>query len=75
MQNVGTVDRIIRVVLGLALLSLWFFLEGNLRFVALVGLVPLLTAAIGLCPLYSVLKVRTNGAKPSSTGAAGKLAV
>ena len=74
MQNVGSIDRVIRVVVGLALLSLWFLLDGNLRFVALVGLVPLLTAAIGFCPLYSLVKVRTNGARQSSEGTAGKAA-
>jgi hypothetical protein len=74
MQNVGSIDRVIRVVVGLALLSLWFLLDGNLRFVALVGLVPLLTAAIGLCPLYSLIKVKTNGAKPSTESTAGKAA-
>ncbi len=29
--NVGNTDRIIRIVLGLGLLSLWFILEGNAR--------------------------------------------
>jgi hypothetical protein len=74
MQNVGSVDRIIRVVVGLALLGLWFVLDGNLRFVALIGLVPLLTAAVGLCPLYTLIGVKTNGTRKSSAGAAGKAA-
>ena len=60
MHNVGSLDRIIRVLVGLGLLALWFALEGNLRFVALVGLVPLLTAAVGYCPLYSLLGLRTR---------------
>ena len=50
--NVGTLDRIIRVVIGLGLLSLLFVLEGNARWWGLIGVVPLLTAAIGWCPAY-----------------------
>ncbi len=63
MQNVGLVDRVIRVVLGLGILALWFVLEGNARYVALIGFVPLLTAAISYCPLYSVCGVRTDAPK------------
>ena len=40
--------------------GLRMLVEGNLRFVALVGLVPLLTAAVGYCPLYSLLGLRTR---------------
>jgi hypothetical protein len=57
--NVGSIDRVVRVVLGLALLSTFFLLEGPLRWLALAGLVLLLTAAFGLCPLYSVLGINT----------------
>ena len=57
--NVGTVDRIIRVLIGLGLLSLFFILDGNARWFGLIGLVPLLTAGIRFCPLYTVLGIRT----------------
>ncbi len=57
--NVGSVDRAVRVVLGLVLLSAFFLLAGPLRWLALAGLVLLLTAAFGLCPLYSVLGINT----------------
>jgi hypothetical protein len=57
--NVGTLDRAIRIVAGLALLSLLWLLEGNARFVGLVGVVPLLTATLRFCPLYSILGVST----------------
>jgi uncharacterized membrane protein (GlpM family) len=63
--NVGTVDRVIRVILGLALLSLIVLLDGKERWFGLIGLVPLLTAAAKVCPLYSVLGIRTcPAAKP-----------
>jgi hypothetical protein len=56
-RNENTVDRTIRVVLGLALLSLVFV--GPQTLWGLVGLVPLLTGAIGSCPLYRLFGVST----------------
>ncbi|GAA5345141.1 DUF2892 domain-containing protein [Planifilum fimeticola] len=58
-KNVGRVDRWIRVIIGLALLSLLVFAEGNLKWLGLLGLVPLLTAAVSRCPLYSLCGIRT----------------
>lgn len=57
--NVGTVDRVVRVLVGLGLLSLLFILDGNARWFGLIGLVPLLTAGIRFCPLYTVFGIRT----------------
>jgi hypothetical protein len=57
--NVGGLDRVLRVVIGVGLLSLLFVLEGSARWVGLVGIVPLGTALIGYCPLYSILGIRT----------------
>ena len=53
--NVGTVDRALRIVAGLAVLSLFFFLEGPARSWSLVGLVMLGTGLSGFCPLYTLL--------------------
>ena len=61
--NVGTLDRIIRVVIGLGLLSLLFVLEGNARWWGLIGVVPLLTAAIGWCPAYVPFGLSSCGTK------------
>jgi DUF2892 family protein len=57
MTNEGSLDRSIRVALGIALLSLT--VVGPKSMLGLVGLVPLLTGVIGACPLYSVLGIRT----------------
>ncbi len=57
--NMGTVDRAVRVVLGIALLGLLWMLEGNARWLGLIGIVPLATASLGWCPLYTVLGVST----------------
>ena len=57
--NVGGVDRGVRIVAGLVLLSLVFVLEGNARWWGLIGLVPLGTALMGFCPLYTILGLST----------------
>ena len=59
--NEGTVDRVLRVAVGLALL-VWFFMDqgtGVLHWLKLIGIVPLVTGLAGTCPLYSVLGVST----------------
>ncbi len=48
--NVGGIDRILRIVVGIAVLSLFFVLEGDTRWWALAGLVPLGTGLINFCP-------------------------
>ena len=58
--NEGTVDRILRVVVGIAILSLAFV--GPQTPWAYLGVVPLLTGIIGFCPLYAILGVNTCGA-------------
>ena len=57
--NVGGVDKILRIVVGLGLLSLILILEGNARWWGLVGLVPLLTGVINFCPLYALIGINT----------------
>ncbi|SFR74575.1 Protein of unknown function [Marinobacter daqiaonensis] len=56
-KNMGTADRAIRAVIGLILLSLVFM--GPQTPWGWIGLIPLVTAAIGLCPLYSLIGIRT----------------
>ena len=56
-HNEHTVDRGIRVVLGLALLSLAFL--GPHAWWGWLGLVPLLTGLIGSCPAYTLMGVST----------------
>lgn len=56
-RNVGTIDRVVRVVVGLAILSLVFV--GPKTMWGLLGLVPLLTAVLGWCPPYAMLGIST----------------
>jgi len=58
-KNEHSVERILRVIVGIALLSLLFILEGNIRYVGLIGILPILTGATGICPLYTVLGIST----------------
>jgi hypothetical protein len=64
-QNVGNVDRIVRIVLGLALIAIGFFTLGGTvgTIVGVIGFIPLLTGLVGWCPLYSLFKFST---RPSS---------
>jgi sulfite exporter TauE/SafE len=61
--NVGTLDRIARVVIGLALIAfaLGYIAPGtSWSWVGWIGVVQLLTAAFGTCPLYSVIGCSTR---------------
>lgn len=61
-RNEGTVDRIVRVVLGVVLVAAWAFgwLAGTLAVVlGVVGIVLVATGAIGFCPLYRMLGMST----------------
>ena len=58
--NVGGIDRILRIVVGLALVA-WALLGGPIW--AWIGVVPLGTALIGFCPLYPILGISTCPAK------------
>lgn len=64
-QNEGRTDRIVRIVLGIVLLSLAFMkLEGTTQAVAaLVGVLALGTGTIGYCPLYQLFRISTTKAK------------
>jgi hypothetical protein len=55
--NVGSIDRVIRIVIGAALL-VWAVMSGNK--LGYLGIVPLLTALAGWCPLYVPLKLSTR---------------
>ena len=55
--NVGGIDRVLRIVAGLVLISLVFF--GPKTLWGWIGVVPLLTALIGYCPAYSIFGLNT----------------
>lgn len=57
--NMGGIDRTLRIIVGLGLLTLLFILEGNARRWGLVGFIPLLTGFIGWCPAYLPFGIST----------------
>ena len=60
--NVGTLDRILRAALGIALIAIAFAVLGGgaLRWIAaIVGVVMLATSAMRFCPLYTLFGIRT----------------
>jgi hypothetical protein len=56
-KNVGTADRIIRIIAGLALIGLT--LAGTIGVWGWIGVVPLATALLGWCPAYSLVGIKT----------------
>lgn len=62
-QNVGSLDKIVRVIIGLGLLALLFIVEGNIRWIGLIGVVPIFTALTGWCPAYSLFGMNTTSQK------------
>ncbi len=56
-RNVGGIDRLLRVVAGLVLVGL--ALMGTIGWWGYIGIVPLVTAAVGFCPLYPLLGMNT----------------
>ncbi len=60
-RNEGNLDRILRVIVGLALVSLVFW--GPQTAFGWVGLILIVTGVVGMCPIYSILGVNTCGLK------------
>jgi len=63
-KNVGNLDRILRVVVGLALIIAYFAIENASPFL-LIGIIPLATGLMSSCPIYTVLGLRTCPMKDS----------
>ncbi len=63
-KNMGTMDRVIRIIVGLALISgVWLMPDASWRWLFWVGLIPLVTGLMGSCLLYSLLGVSTCGSR------------
>ncbi len=55
-KNIGSIDKTLRIVIALAIFGAGVYYQS---WWGLVGLVPLLTALISWCPLYSLLGIKT----------------
>jgi hypothetical protein len=56
--NVGNIDRALRILLGIALIAL--AASGTIGYWGYIGIVLLLTGVVALCPLYTLLGLRTT---------------
>lgn len=55
-KNVGTVDMVIRLVLGVAI-GIWGIVAGS--WLGLIGIVPIATGLMGFCPLFAIFGIST----------------
>lgn len=58
--NLHKWDRALRIILGMVLVSVAFFSPGDLWY--FVGFIPLITGAVGFCPIYKLLNVSSHKA-------------
>ncbi|MBL4747708.1 MAG: DUF2892 domain-containing protein [Magnetovibrio sp.] len=67
-NNVGNLDKVLRIILGLALLSYAILPKFGMmpntgyNYTGWIGIIPLGTALLGTCPLYSILGIKTCSA-------------
>jgi len=65
-KNVGSIDRAMRIIVGIVLIALFFVMaEQPWRYWLLIGIVPLLTGLMSSCPLYSIFGLSTCPLKKS----------
>jgi Inner membrane protein YgaP-like, transmembrane domain len=67
-RNLGMLDRVARVIIGLLLVAYAIpigFPNTGWNWVGWIGIIPLLTAIVGVCPAYGLLGVSTCSPKPA----------
>lgn len=60
--NVGSIDRVLRIAAGIALLAFalgYIFPATGWNWAGWIGVVPILTAVLGWCPAYTLLGMST----------------
>lgn len=62
-RNMGGVDRLLRAIIGLAIIAVGLYFGS---WWGLVGLIPIATATMGFCPAYCPFKINTTG-KPTTS--------
>jgi hypothetical protein len=60
MKNVGSADRVIRIILGLVIIGVGYYYQS---WWGAIGIVPLFTALIGWCPAYLPFGINTCSTK------------
>lgn len=63
-RNMGAFDRILRTVIGLLLIAYAIpvgFPDTGWNWVGWIGIIPIITAIFGICPMYKILGMSTAG--------------
>lgn len=60
-KNVGSIDKILRVLIGAALIAFAVMSTASWAWVGWIGIVPLVTAFVGTCPAYSIFGISSKG--------------
>lgn len=60
-SNVGSIDKILRIVVGLALIALSVFAPHVIGYWGYLGIIPLVTGLFNFCPAYTLLGINTKG--------------
>jgi hypothetical protein len=57
--NIGSTDKFVRVAIGISIFSLALVLPSQLKLISLLGVIPILTALVRWCPLYTLFGLST----------------
>ena len=58
--NVGKIDALIRYIVGIVLLLMVVLTEGPWRWLGLIGIIPIVTAAVSFCPVWRLFGINTQ---------------
>jgi len=58
--NVGKIERLIRVLVGFAILYIGVLSQIEPKFWGYIGFIPIITGVLGWCPVYLPFKINTN---------------
>lgn len=58
--NIGKLDAVIRYIVGIVLLLMVVLTEGPWRWLGLIGIIPIVTAAINFCPIWRLFGINTQ---------------
>ena len=60
MKNIGSIDKILRIITGLAIMGAGYYFK---NWWGVVGIIPVITALLGWCPAYTLLGIKTCSTK------------
>ncbi len=64
-RNVGVSDRVLRIIIGILLIAYAAFPSTGWDWIGWIGVIPILTAVFGICPIYSLLGISSCSTKPT----------